>query len=153
MTDMNSTSFLKNIATLGFIGYLPAAPGTWGSAVGLLFVLLTAPSLPVLLAIIALGIILGIIASNTAEKVIGEIDSGHIVIDEFVGFLISAVYIPHTYSYLFSAFLLFRFFDILKPFPVRQAEERIGGGAGIMMDDVLAGIYANVVLQVWIKTF
>jgi phosphatidylglycerophosphatase A len=147
------SALLKNVATLGFIGYMPVAPGTWGTMAGLVFIALLPMSPAALLAIIAAGMIIGTIASGTAEKLIGETDSGHIIIDEFVGFLISVMYIPHTYGYLASAFLLFRFFDILKPFPIRKLERTIKGGAGIMADDILAGIFTNLVIQIWKMNF
>jgi len=146
-------SFLKNVATLGFVGYLPVAPGTWGTAVGLIFVVFVPLSQTALLVIIASVILIGTIAADSAERLIGESDSGHIIIDEFVGFLVSVIFIPHTYGYLASAFLLFRFFDILKPFPIRNLERTIKGGAGIMADDILAGFLTNVVLQIWKKSF
>ncbi len=143
---------LKNIATIGPVGYLPIAPGTWGSACGLIFTELFRFSLPVYLSIVAAGIAIGIIASGVAEDMIGEKDSGHIIIDEFVGYLIAACAVPPSHIYLIAAFLLFRFFDILKPFPINRLEKRLSGGMGIMADDILAGIIANVLLQVLIWT-
>ena len=140
---------LKNIATLGFVGYLPVAPGTWGSLVSALFVAFLDPSSAVQAILIAIGFVIGTISSTVAERVIGQTDSGHIVIDEFIGFLVSVVYLPQTYGYIIAAFFLFRFFDILKPFPIRQAERTLKGGFGIMTDDVLAGIYTNAILQIW----
>jgi phosphatidylglycerophosphatase A len=144
---------LRNAATLGFIGYLPVAPGTWGSLAALAFMSVVHIS-PVLHAWFILGVILvGIPASRTAEILIGEKDSGHIVIDEFAGFLVSAFYIPHSYGYLIAAFLLFRIFDILKPFPIRRLEKNLKGGFGIVADDIAAGLYANIILQVWRLNF
>jgi phosphatidylglycerophosphatase A len=140
---------LKYIATLGFIGYLPIAPGTWGTATGLVFVMLMEPSATSYAVLIVLGFLLGTAASTAAEKVIGRPDSGHIIIDEVVGFFVSVIFVPQTYGYLVAAFFLFRFFDILKPFPIRQAERKVKGGLGVMADDVLAGIYTNVILQIW----
>jgi len=140
---------LKNIATLGFVGYLPVAPGTWGSLVSAVFVALLNPSSAVQAILIVFGFVIGTISSTVAERVIGQTDSGHIVIDEFIGFLVSVVYLPQTYGYLIAAFFLFRFFDILKPFPIRQAERTLKDGFGIMTDDVLAGIYTNAILQIW----
>jgi phosphatidylglycerophosphatase A len=140
---------LKNIATLGFVGYLPVAPGTWGSLVSAVFVAFLDPSSAVQAILIVIGFIIGTISSTVAERVIGQTDSGHIVIDEFIGFLVSVAYLPQTYGYLIAAFFLFRFFDILKPFPIRQAERSLKGGFGIMTDDVLAGIYTNAILQAW----
>ncbi len=140
---------LKNIATLGFVGYLPVAPGTWGSLVSAVFVAFLDPSSAVQAILIVIGFVIGTISSTVAERVIGRTDSGHIVIDEFIGFLVSVVYLPQTYGYFIAAFFLFRFFDILKPFPIRQAERALKGGFGIMTDDVLAGIYTNAILQIW----
>lgn len=144
---------LKNVATLWFIGYLPFAPGTWGTLAGLVFIVLVNPPIVLQFWIIAAGLVIGIISSDAAEKIIGETDSRHIIIDEFVGFLISVFSIRRTYGYLIAAFLLFRIFDILKPFPIRKLEKTVKGGAGIMADDVLAGIFVNIILQVWIRTF
>ena len=140
---------LKNIATLGFVGYLPVAPGTWGSLVSAVFVAFLNPASAVQAILIVIGFVIGTISSTVAERVIGQTDSGHIVIDEFIGFLVSVVYLPQTYGYIIAAFFLFRFFDILKPFPIRQAERTLKGGFGIMTDDVLAGIYTNAILQIW----
>ncbi len=145
-------SILKNIATIGPVGYLPLAPGTWGSACGLIFAELFRFSLPVYLSIVAAVIVVGTMASGVAEDMIGQKDSGHIIIDEFVGYLIAACAVPPSHTYLIAAFLLFRFFDILKPFPINRLEKRLSGGLGIMADDILAGIIANVLLQVLIWT-
>ena len=142
-------NILKNIATMGFVGYLPVAPGTWGSLAGAVFAAFLNPSPTVQAILIVIGFVIGTISSTVAERVIGQTDSGHIVIDEFIGFLVSVVYLPQTYGYCIAAFFLFRFFDILKPFPIRQAERTLKGGFGIMTDDVLAGIYTNAILQIW----
>jgi phosphatidylglycerophosphatase A len=140
---------LKNIATLGFVGYLPVAPGTWGSLASAVFVAFLHPSSAVQAILIVTGFVIGTISSTVAERVIGRTDSGHIIIDEFIGFFVSVFYLPQTYGYLIAAFFLFRLFDILKPFPIRQAERSLKGGFGIMTDDVLAGIYTNAILQIW----
>jgi phosphatidylglycerophosphatase A len=151
--SMNRRTLLKHVATLWFVGYLPAAPGTWGSAAALLFVVLAHPSTPALMAMVVAGTVLGIMAADAAEEVIGEADSGHVIIDEFIGYLLSVVSVPHTYAYLAAAFLLFRFFDILKPFPIRKVEETLPGGWGVMADDIVAGVITNLVLQIWKMSF
>jgi phosphatidylglycerophosphatase A len=88
---------LKNIATLGFVGYLPVAPGTWGSLVSAVFVALLNPSSAVQAILIVFGFVIGTISSTVAERVIGQTDSGHIVIDEFIGFLSpSFISLKHT---------------------------------------------------------
>lgn len=138
---------LKEIATLGFIGYLPVAPGTWGTLAGLAFVICLRLSLPLHLSAIAFCTIAGMIASGIAEEMIGEQDSSHIIIDEFTGFLISFIALPRTPEYFIAAFLLFRFFDILKPMPIRTVERLLPGGIGIMADDIMAGVFTNLILQ------
>jgi len=140
------------VATLGFTGYLPYAPGTWGSAAGMLVVVLVRPSDPALLWMFLTVFVLGAVSSHAAEKVLGR-DSGHIVIDEFAGYMISVLFVPRTLWYVVTAFLLFRFFDIFKPPPIKMLEKRIPGGAGIMFDDLLAGIYTNLCIQIWIYIF
>ena len=142
--------FLTYLATLGFIGYLPVAPGTFGSLAAMVFFLFLRPSLPLHILILVVVAAVGTLASHRAEKVLNENDSSHIVIDEFTGYAVSLLWLPLTLSYAFSAFLLFRFFDILKPPPIRWIERKIPGGAGVMADDVLAAIYTNIILQVWI---
>jgi phosphatidylglycerophosphatase A len=141
---------LTRIATLGFLGYSPFAPGTIGSLFALAVYLLTDFSLPAHFAIIIIGTLLGIHAATAAEKNLGEKDSKKIVIDEFVGFYISVFYLPKSLYFALAAFLLFRFFDILKPFFISKLEKTLKNGLGVMADDILAGIYANLVLQIWV---
>jgi len=144
---------LKNIATLGFTGYIPYAPGTFGTLIGLIFFMLLKPSLSLHLIILFITISLGIYASSAAEKILNEKDSPKIVIDEFSGFLVSVLFLPFTPNLVLSAFLLFRFFDIIKPLGIRKLEKTLSNGAGIMADDILAGIYTNIILQIWIRIF
>jgi phosphatidylglycerophosphatase A len=138
----------KYIATLGFTGYLLYAPGTAGSAAGFLLVLLLNPDDVNLSIVAVLVFFIGLLTSHQAEKQLGK-DSSHIVIDELCGYLISVLFIPSGIGCLIAAFILFRIFDILKPPPIRKIEKLVPGGAGIMLDDVLAGIYANLCLQLW----
>jgi len=147
---MPISGLLKNIATLGFIGYLPIAPGTFGTFAALLFFAFLKPSIPVHISLIILVTALGVIASSMAEKMLNEKDSSHIVIDEFAGYALSVLLLPHTLSSLVVSFLLFRFFDILKPLPIRWMERTIPGGFGIMADDLVAGVYTNIVMHAWI---
>lgn len=140
----------KYIATLGFIGFIPYAPGTFGSAAGLLLAFFTVPSDVTFLMILPPLFFLGMIAAHNAEKQLGK-DSGRIVIDELCGYMVSVLFVPKTMTYLLAAFVLFRVFDIVKPPPIRKIESIVPGGAGIMLDDVLAGVYANMCLQVWIR--
>jgi phosphatidylglycerophosphatase A len=90
--------------------------------------------------------VLGTIAAHKAEIELGRHDDQHIVIDEFVGCLIACAFLPRTFLYIMGGFILFRIFDIYKPPPIRQIQN-VKGGLGIMLDDVLAGIAANLLLQ------
>jgi phosphatidylglycerophosphatase A len=146
-------TLLKHIATLWFIGYLPVAPGTFGSLFALALFVLLKPSLSTHFILLALITLVGVISSHIAEILLHERDSGHIVIDEVCGYFVSVLFLPMSLGYAVAAFFLFRFFDILKPFPIRQIESAMKGGIGIVTDDILAGIYANLVLQVWNISF
>ena len=136
------------IATGLYSGYLPKAPGTWGSIVGLIvYFFMHTLSLPAYLATIGVLMIVGTFAAGSAEKIMDRKDPGQVVIDEIVGMLITlAAAPPHPMVWLLG-FGLFRFFDILKPFPIDWIDKRIQGGVGIMMDDVVAGLYGFLVLQ------
>jgi len=137
------------IATGLYSGYLPKAPGTWGSLVGLLlFLFLQNLSLPVYLAVVAGLFIVGSFAAGETEKILDNRDPGIVVIDEIVGMLIALTAIPATPLTLALGFILFRFFDIAKPFPIRIVDQRFHGGLGIMLDDVVAGIYTLAALRI-----
>ncbi|TAL24659.1 MAG: phosphatidylglycerophosphatase A [Nitrospirae bacterium] len=145
---MTNSTLFKLISTVGFIGYIPFAPGTFGTlaAVGFFFIL--KPSLPLQIALAVFFVVTGIVSSTRAEKVFNKKDPGCVVIDEFAGYLISVLFLPVNPSYLIAAFFLFRIFDIIKPPPIRRLE-KIGGGFGIMADDIMAAAYTNAVLQIW----
>jgi len=141
------------IATIGFLGYIPFAPGTIGSLFALGLFLLTDLSLYTHFSIIIIGALLGTYASTVAEKTLKEKDSKKIIIDEFIGFYISVLYLPKTLLLTIAAFLLFRFFDILKPLLISKLEKTLSNGLGVMADDILAGIYTNIILQMWLLVF
>jgi phosphatidylglycerophosphatase A len=142
-------AILKNIATLGFIGYIPIAPGTFGSLVAFIFFYLLKPSIFSRVLILFLTIPIGIISATRAERLLNEKDSRHIVIDEFCGYFFSVLFIPLSFWYALSAFFLFRFFDILKPFPIKRIESSLKGGKGVMGDDIMAAVYTNIALRIW----
>ena len=140
------------IATGFYSGYLPKAPGTWGSFVGLLlFFLLHTLSLEIYLAVVAGIFVIGTFAAGEAEKIMDRKDPGLVVIDEIVGILITMIAIPATPLAMALGFVLFRIFDIWKPFPIRLIDQRFHGGLGIMLDDIVAGIYSLVILQVLVR--
>ena len=117
------------------------APGTVGSLITLLAVWLV-PFTPTGLAITLVAVtLLGLWAGSRVERALGAKDPGVIVIDEVAGMLVSVLFLPPTIPVLVTAFLLFRLFDIWKPFPARQSQA-LGGGLGVMIDDLIAGAYA-----------
>jgi phosphatidylglycerophosphatase A len=131
-------------ATCGYVGYLPFAPGTWGSLLAcvIAYFLPRSTNPLILIFLIVAGI-------ATAERARGsDQDPGRIVIDEYVGVLVTMIGHNLTIWNLTKGFILFRAFDILKPYPIRKLE-RLPGGYGIMADDVLAGVFANMVLFLW----
>ena len=129
-------------------GRFTPAPGTAGSLVGLALVFLLQGRLLLLYTTILLVVFaLGVYTAGRMERSIGEKDCPRIVIDEIAGMLITAFLIPDGAGYVLAGFGLFRALDILKPFPANWAERRCPGGWGIMLDDAVAGIYANVILQ------
>jgi len=123
------------------------APGTMGTLLAVPFGLLLKqlPATwygPVLLVLFAAGVYL----CGAASRMLGQHDPGGIVWDEMVGYWLTVALVPVTWAWWLAAFVLFRFFDIVKPWPIRLAEQRLGGGLGIMVDDVIAAVYAMLVL-------
>jgi phosphatidylglycerophosphatase A len=136
------------IATGFYSGYLPKAPGTWGSLMGLLiFFLLHTLSLGIYLAVVAGIFLIGTFAAGEAEKIMDHQDPGLVVIDEITGMLVTMTAVPATPLAMALGFVLFRIFDIWKPFPVNFFDQRFHGGLGIMLDDIVAGIYSLIILQ------
>ena len=136
------------LATGFYSGNLPKAPGTWGSLMALVpWFFMRNMALQNYLALVAGIFVVGCLLSGSAEKILDQADAGPIVIDEFVGMFITLIAAPgHPASWIIG-FFLFRFFDVLKPFPCSWFDTNIHGGFGIMMDDVVAGIYALLCLQ------
>ncbi len=148
--------FVLAIATAGGAGYIPGAPGTFGSMVGVLvFAALAGFGLPLFALTTASLTVLGIWASDHAERIFGKKDDGRIVIDEVAGQLIVLapllVLVPPgeilNPLWLVTGFVLFRVFDIWKPGPARWAERNFRGGAGVVLDDVVAGCFGALVLS------
>lgn len=136
------------IATGAGSGYLPKAPGTWGTLVGLLLWWpLAGLSLAAYLAAVAVLFIVGVASAGAAEKILDRGDPGVVVIDEIVGVLIALTAVPVHPAAALAGFALFRLFDIVKPFPVGWVDRHLHGGLGIMLDDVAAGLYALLVLH------
>jgi phosphatidylglycerophosphatase A len=132
-------------------GYSPIAPGTAGSLVGLLlFWPLAGLPFAWLAGLTAALFVLGVAAGSRVARRVGLEDPGLVVVDEIVGMWISLFFVPFTPANVVAAFLLFRGMDIAKPYPAADLEH-LPGGWGIMADDVMAGVYANLVLQVGLR--
>jgi len=141
--------FVVVLATGFYSGYAPIASGTFGTVVGLPFCYLLSrldPFEAMLYMVCFAG--LAVWLAGEAEKVFEEKDSGLIVIDEMVGVLVTLLFIPWGIKSVVVGFFLFRLMDIVKPFPIRRLERSLPGGWGVVGDDVLAGVYANVALRV-----
>lgn len=135
------------IATGAFSGYSPFAPGTAGTLAAIPLYLLLAPLDPWLYGAIVLVLLpISFWSAGEAEKIFGTKDSKQIVIDEILGYLVTMFMAPAGWAYVVAGFFLFRFFDITKIYPANRFEE-LGGGIGIVMDDIMAGVYAALVLQ------
>lgn len=143
--------FAKLIASLFFVGYIPFAPGTWASLLTAIVIYSLVPSQYELLLAIPIIFALGLWSSRTAERCWGK-DNKRIVIDECLGQTMAFLSVPVTAVNIGLGFVLFRFFDIFKPFPIRQLETRLKGAMAVMVDDLAAGIASNIVLQAVLLT-
>jgi len=129
-------------------GLLPIAPGTFGTVAALPLIVVSAYLAPIY-KILALGIItvVAIWSSGRCQELLGQGDPAEVVIDEVAGFLLAMLFLPFSCLTLILGFILFRFFDILKPYPINRLE-RLRGGFGIVMDDLLAGLYAYLGVRI-----
>ena len=132
-----------------YSGYIPFAPGTFGTLTALpLCYLLSFCSPGGGAVVIAAVIVLAVWLADSSEKLIGKKDPGCIVIDEIAGMLVTLAGLPFNFFTVAAGFILFRVLDIFKPFPIRTLERKIPGGAGIVIDDIVAGIIANITLRI-----
>jgi phosphatidylglycerophosphatase A len=147
-------SLILFLATGAYSGYAPVASGTVGSLVAIPLVFLSAQLFqfsPILQTFTLILTIVGACwVAGTAEQYLGEHDSGKIVIDEIAGFLTATALMDVTFARVVVAFFLFRLFDILKPPPARYFDEQVPGGAGVVLDDVFAGLYTNLIVRVFL---
>jgi phosphatidylglycerophosphatase A len=134
------------IATVLGVGYAPVAPGTFGSAAGLIVWWLLPGSTTIQAAAIVVMFIAGSWAGSVAEGYFGRSDPGQVVIDEVMGMLITLFMNPVGWAGALVAFFLFRVFDVIKPYPANRLE-KLHGGIGVMADDAMAAVYANLVLR------
>ncbi len=139
---------IQFFATAGFVGLIPKAPGTFGTLVAMPIAFLLAQGGPNFYAVATLlAIIFSVVISELHERALGSHDSKTIVIDEVVGYLVAFAWLPLSWMSMVAAFILFRFFDILKPWPISVLDARVKGGLGVVVDDLAAGLLANLILH------
>jgi phosphatidylglycerophosphatase A len=148
-------TFILFIATGMFVGYIPFAPGTFGSIIGIVIYYAASLYLDIYQSLILLIVLflIGTFVAGKAEKMLHEQDSGKIVIDEIVGMYITMFFIPLNFANVLIGFICFRTLDIIKPYPISYIDKHVHGGIGIMLDDVAAGIPANIFVRVLIFLF
>ncbi len=151
MTAVTPQPFRDPVQFLAFgfgSGLSPRAPGTVGTVVAVpLYAAMAGLPLPYYSAVLVLTFLLGVYLCGAASRRLGVHDHGGIVWDEFVGYWITMWALPAHWTWALAGFVLFRLFDILKPWPIRWLDRRVHGGFGIMIDDVLAGIFACAILH------
>ena len=146
MADPGQNRALMMLATLGPVGFFKPAPGSWGSAAAVVLAAILAMLSPWLLEIATLLVcLLGVLAAGRYQTVTSRHDAPEVVIDEVAGQWIALLVVPLDWRWYLLAFLLFRLFDIVKPGPVRMAEN-LPGGIGVMADDIVAGVLAAACL-------
>ncbi len=136
--------------SLGFgSGLAPKMPGTMGTVIGVvLFILFPVLDWKIYLGIVALAFIVGVFLCDYTAKALNVHDHPGIVWDEIVGYFITMFMVPKSWVWILIGFILFRIFDILKPWPISIADKKVHGGFGIMLDDVIAGVFALIIIQI-----
>ncbi len=144
-------SLIKLISTFFYIGYLPSMSGTYASIAGMLLVFFAGKSIYAQIMLAILLIVLGLLVAGRAERILSRgKDPGCIVIDEVAGMSLSLLFLPRDLRVFVLAFLIFRLLDIIKPYPADRFHAKIGS-IGVMGDDIVAGIYTNVIIQALLR--
>jgi len=146
MTKLSS-AVIKAVTSVCFVGFLPVMPGTFGSAAGIACFYLYKDNWGLYFFVTFLLAVMGFMLSGKAEKVFCKKDPRYVVIDEVVGMMVALAFVPYRISLVVAGFFLFRLLDTLKPYPAFRLQNA-HGSLGIMADDIVAGIYTNIVLQV-----
>jgi len=142
------------LATGCYVGLIEIIPGTVGSVAALpLCFLFSFLNIKAAIIGIVIFILLSILVADVTERITRQKDPGCVVIDEYAGMLVTLLGIQFTWASAILGFFIFRFFDILKPFPIRAIERKLPGGAGVVLDDVLAGVFSNIVLRIVLHFF
>ena len=140
----------KMLATWFYVGNIPGAPGTAASAVAVLMAIIFSPNAFLYVLVSIIVTILGFKVSGRMEELLERKDPGCIVIDEVAGIMVAFFLLPLTWPVVITAFFLFRAFDMFKIYPVNTFEE-IPGSAGVMIDDLVAGLYTNIIMQIAVR--
>ena len=141
---------IKGFATVLGVGFLPAAPGTWATVVGVAIAYGLGANLAAYTILMLVLLVLGIITSGLIEKQLNQKDPGVVVIDEVVGVMIALWALPLIWPVMICGFFLFRAFDMFKIYPINKLEAQ-SGGWGIMLDDCMAGVYTNIILRIALR--
>jgi len=145
---MKKRSIILFLASGAYSGYISRAPGTWGTLAGLpICYLVSLFSLPIQCMLILIFLFFSAWICGEGEKYLGTKDPGIIVIDEIAGIMVTMAFLPFTWFNIVWGVILFRCFDILKPYPISKAETFFQGGTGVLMDDIIAGIFARFFLE------
>lgn len=144
------THFVKFFTTFFYIGYFPKAPGSVASIAGVALYCLLHAHLSVYVGVLVAITIIGFLTSGKMERILNQKDPSCVVIDEVAGMMVALVMLPATPLVVISAYALFRFFDIFKTYPINKLEA-LGGGTGIMLDDLMAGLYTNVLMHMIVR--
>ncbi len=139
------------LSTFFYVGYLPFIPGTFGSIAGLCLYFIINGNAAVYIMVAALFVVLGFLVSGPAERLLRKKDARCIVIDEVAGILLALAFLPYDWRIAVIGFFLFRILDSLKPYPAGPLQS-LKGSLGIMSDDIIAGIYTNLILQVVVRS-
>ena len=141
---------IRSFATVLGVGFLPAAPGTWATLVGVVIAYCLGSNLAAYTILVLVLLILGIMTTGIVAKQVNQQDPGFLVIDEVVGVLIALWGLPLIWPVMVCGFFLFRAFDMFKIYPVNKLEAQLGGW-GIMLDDCMAGVYTNIILRIALR--
>ena len=140
---------VEGLATGLYLGKIPFAPGTFGTLLGLPVAWLFIKAGPVAYMVLTVALILfACWIAELHEQYTHAHDPKEIVIDEVAGYVVAMTWLPYTWQSFLGAFLIFRFFDILKPYPINMMDQKIKGGLGTVLDDVAAGLAASIILQI-----
>ena len=141
---------IKTLSTFFYVGYLPLIPGTFASLVGVLIFYIARTNFLIYSCVTLCVTFSGFFVSGKAEKIFNKKDPKYIVIDEVCGMLLSLMFLPLDIKLVIIAFILFRLLDIIKPYPA-DIFQSLSGSIGIMGDDIVAGLYTNLILQIVLK--